>query len=270
MQVKLTEGDQTRIHRKCTQNMDAYIKISQGRMHVHRMNKEGNMIARQLAEEAVALDPNYAMAYFLLAKTHYMDVWLGMTKSPKDSLKRAWELNQKAIALDEDLADAYGLLSALCISKRDFDRAIKEGERGVVVAPNSADAYAWLGMAMQFAGMYERAISIFQKAIRLNPFPQTWYYTQLGVCYSLAGQYEEAVSALQKAIQRERDNLFAYIQLCAIYEAMGRTEDARAMVSEVYRVDPKFSLTKFEKAVVRKDQKTKEQFIDRLRKAGLK
>ena len=250
--------------------MNAYIKISQGRMHVHRMNKEGNAIARQLAEEAVAIDPNYAMAYWLMAKTHYMDIWLGMTKSPEDSITKAWELNQKAIELDEDLADAYGLLSALCIYKRDFDRAIMEGEHGVALAPNSADAYAWLGMAMRFAGMWERAIPIFKKAIRLNPFPQTWYYFQLGACYRTAGQYEEALSALQKAIQREPDNLFAYIVLCSTYEEMGREEETRAMVSEVYRVDPKFSLTQLEKVLVQRDEKSKKRFIDSLRRAGLK
>jgi adenylate cyclase len=270
MQVKLTEGDQTRIHRKCTRNMDAYIKISQGRMHAHRMNKEGNVIARQLAEEAKGLDPNYAMAYWLLAKTHYMDIWLGMTKSPKDSITKAWELNKKAIVLDDDLADAYGLLSALCICKRDFDRAIIEGERGVAVAPNSADAYAWLGQAMRFAGMWERAIPILKKAIRLNPFPQTWYYMQLGQCYRTTGQYDEALSALQKAIQREPDNLYAYIGLCATYEAMGRADEALEMVSEVYRIDPKFSLAQFEKALVQRNEEIKKRFIESLRKAGLK
>ena len=51
---------------------------------------------------------------------------------------------------------------------------------------------------------------------------------------------------------------------------MGRAEDARAMVSEVYRVDPKFSLTKYEKAIVRKDEENKRRFIDLLRRAGLK
>jgi adenylate cyclase len=271
MQVELTEGDQTRIHRKGTQNMDAYIRISQGRKHAHRFNKEGNAIARQLAEEAVTLDPDYAMAYWLLAKTHYMDIWFGMTKSPKDSITKAWELNQRAIALDDDLTDAYGLLSSLYIyKKRDFDRAIMAGERAVAVAPNSADAYAWLGMAMQFSGMHEKAIPIFKKAIRLNPFPQTWYYTHLGGCYCTTGQYEEALSALQKAIQREPDNLFAYLALCYTYEGMGRGEEARAMVSEVYRVDPKFSLTQYEKVLVQRDEKIKKRYIDSLRKAGLK
>ena len=271
MQVELTEGDQTRIHRKGTQNMDAYIRISQGRKHAHRFNKEGNAIARQLAEEAVTLDPDYAMAYWLLAKTHFMDIWFGMTKSPKDSITKAWELNQRAIALDDDLTDAYGLLSSLYIhKKRDFDRAIMAGERAVAVAPNSADAYAWLGMAMQFSGMHEKAIPIFKKAIRLNPFPQTWYYTHLGGCYCTTGQYEEALSALQKAIQREPDNLFAYLTLCYTYEGMGREEEARAMVSEVYRVDPKFSLTQYEKVLVQRDEKIKKRYIDSLRKAGLK
>ncbi len=95
--------------------------------------------------------------------------------------------------------------------KRDFDRGIMEGKRAVAVAPNSADAYAWLGTAMQFASMGERAIPILKKAIRLNPFPQTWYYQQLGACYRQVGQYEEALLASHKAIQRERDNLSAYL-----------------------------------------------------------
>jgi adenylate cyclase len=168
------------------------------------------------------------------------------------------------------IADAYGLLSVLCIARRDFDRAIAEGERAVAMTPNSADAFVYLGMSLRWAGLPERAIPILEKAVRLNPFPQTWYYLHLGAAYREAGHYEESLAALQKAIQREPDNLFAYIGLCGVYELMGREDEARAMVAEVYRVDPKFSLTRFEKTFIQKDEEIKKKFIDSLRKAGLK
>jgi adenylate cyclase len=102
MQVKLAEGEQTRLHRKGTRNMEAYIKVCQGRKYAHRFNREGNMKARQCAEEAVALDPTYAMAHYVMAKVHYTDIWLGMTKSPRDSLAAAFECTRKAIDLDND------------------------------------------------------------------------------------------------------------------------------------------------------------------------
>ena len=127
-------------------------------------------MGKRLAEEAIALDPEFASAYYALAGTHMMDVWLGLSKSPKESLDKAVELTQKAISLDPKGSHFYAFLGYLYVLKRDYDKAIAEGEKAVALDPGGADAHAWLGMTLNYADRPKEASSLFEKAIRLNPF----------------------------------------------------------------------------------------------------
>ena len=110
-----------------------------------------------------------------------MDVWLGSSKSPKESLDKAVELTQKAISLDPKDSRPYALLGYLYVMKRDYDKAIAEGEKAVALDPGGADAHAWLGMSLNYADRPKEAIPVFEKAIRLNPngptsvLSQFWY-----------------------------------------------------------------------------------------------
>jgi TolB-like protein/class 3 adenylate cyclase len=113
MQVKLTEGEEARVAAKGTNNLEAYLKYLQANELVNRLNIDSNALGKQLAEEAIALDPKYASAYYILSGAHVMDVWLGTSKSPKQSIGKAMKLSQKAIELDETFAVAHGLLGFL-------------------------------------------------------------------------------------------------------------------------------------------------------------
>lgn len=97
MQVKLTEGEQIRLASRGTENLQAYLKLLQAHEKWLLINNESNILARKLAEEAIALDPDYAKAYGMLATTYIMDVYLGSSKSPKDSLDQAIVLNKKSL-----------------------------------------------------------------------------------------------------------------------------------------------------------------------------
>ncbi len=107
MQVKLTEGEQAQAAARGTNNLEAYLKYLQARELYDRHNPESTALAKQLAEEAIALDPMYAGAYSVLAVSHLNDYWLGTSKSPKDSLEKSIELLQKAITLDDTYAEAH-------------------------------------------------------------------------------------------------------------------------------------------------------------------
>jgi adenylate cyclase len=142
-----------------------------------------------------------------------VDVFLGSSKSPKDSIKQAIALNKKASALDDSLPDAHSQLGLLYTMTRQHDKGVAEAERGVELDPNSAPAHDALGMTLNFAGRPEEAIPVLKKAIRLEPFAPSKYYYHLGRAYLFTGQCEEAISACEEAVRRESNNLFAHTGL---------------------------------------------------------
>jgi len=268
LQVKLTEGEQARTASKGTDNLDAYLKYLQSMEYMRKFNRESNALAKQLAEEAVALDPKYPPAYRALSAAHLMDVWLRTSKSPKESLAKAMELIQKAIALDDTYAEAYSALGFLysTMGRKHDKEAVASAEHGVELNPNSADAHLFLGHALRFAGRYEESIPEYKTAIRLNPIPPNNYLFGIAKSYAGTGQYEEAISWGKKAVLQNPNDFIAQIILTEIYCLSGRDEEARVQAAEVLRIQPKFSLKKWAK---RTKGPNREKIIDGLRKAGL-
>jgi adenylate cyclase len=263
MQVKLTEGEQARAAARGTDNLEAYLKCLQANEYSSRSNIESNALAKQLAEEAIALDPEYAWAYYRLASTHQQDVWFGTSKSPIKSFAKAKELLQKAIVLDENLAEAHGLLGFIYAVEKRHDEALAQGKKAVALNPNSAGAHMYLGKVLIFAGKHEEAIPEYKIAIRLNPITPSYYMWSLGLSYAATGQYDEGIAWCEKAVHMEPDSLMARIMLTAVYSWSGRDEEARAEAAEVLRINPDFSLEKFAK-------RAKPGLVSALRKAGLK
>jgi len=270
MQVKLTEGEQARAFSKSTNNLEAYLKCLQANECINRVNIEGIALAKQLADEAIALDPEYAWGYYTLGKAHLVEVWVGQSKSSKQSIARAMELFQKALVFDDTLAEAHGRIGFLYSMMGQHDKGVAEAEHGVTLNPNSALTHMMLGKTLTFAGRWEESIPQYKQAIRLNPIPPNLYYFSLGLSYCYMGQYKEGIIWCEKAVRREPDSLIARIMMTVVYSLSGRQEEARVEAAEVQRISPKFSLEKFEKKVTYKKKPDKEQFIDALHKAGLK
>lgn len=265
MQVKLTEGEQARTVAKGTNNLDAYLKCLQANDYLNRANIESNALAKQLADEAINLDPDYAWAYYIKALTYTNDVWFGTSKSPKHSWTRAKELLQKSILLDDTFAEAHGELGFLysMASPRQPDKAIPLGKKAVALNPNSAISHLRLGKVFTFAYRYEESIPEYKTAIRLNPMPPVLYFWSIGLSYGLLGQYQEAITWCEKAVRQEPDSFYARLMMTVVYSWSGRDEDARVQAAEILRINPNFSLEKFEK-------RAGKSIVDALRKAGLK
>jgi adenylate cyclase len=262
MQVKLTEGEQARAAARGTDSLEAYLKCLQANEYYTRSNIESHALAGQLVEEAIALDSEYAWAYYAQARNTLWYVWHGTSKSPKQSLAEATELLQKAIALDDNLAEAHGLLGFTYAIERQHDKALAQGKKAVALNPNSAMAHLWLGKVYTFARRWEESILEYKKAIRLDPIPPGYYFWSLGLSCGQAGQYDEAITWCEKAVHMEPDNLMARIMMTVVYSWSGRDEDARTEAAEVLRIDPDFSLEKFAK-------KAGARLVSALRKAGL-
>jgi adenylate cyclase len=271
MQLELIEGKQAcEWIKRGSQKLEAYEKGMKGMELFRFFSPEGNVQARKIFEECIALDPEYPGPYVMLAWTYLTAVYNGWSKSPEESITQALELAQRAIALDSSQADAFSLLGNIYLLTRQYEKAITEGERAVALNPNRADSHVWLAMILTASGDPKGAIDLIYKAIRLNPFPPNWYFFSLGNAFFMLGEYNQAVEAYKKALQHSPDLLLAYIGLAASFSASNRAEDARAAASQIVRIDPKFSIEVFARSLTYKNENHKEFWIDNLRKAGLK
>jgi adenylate cyclase len=120
LEVRLTSGEQATIRGKGTDNLEAYLKVLQAIEHLRGTSKEGVSLARQLAEEAIALDPEYARPYRIVATCHITDIFWGLSKSRKKSMEQAVEMAQKAISLDESDPGGTGDLRKDLLSEKWF------------------------------------------------------------------------------------------------------------------------------------------------------
>jgi len=268
--VKLTEGERLRLRSRGTNNLKALEKLFEAVPYIRAFNIESNVTARQLSEEVIALDPEFAAGYDMLACTHFMDVHLGSSKSPRKSLVQATKLLQKAIFLDENYAQAHSHLCHVYAMQRQYEKAIAEGEKAVALNPNSDSALVWLGMAMDWVGRSEEAIALYKKAMRLSPFPPSFYYLQLGHAYRSTERYKEAITEYKKALHLTPRNVIAFSSLAICYSLLGQEEEAHAAAAEVMRISPKFSLDSLAKRLPYKNPADIELYVNALRKAGLK
>jgi adenylate cyclase len=230
--VKLSDGETDRLTRRYTDNLEAYDYALRGLDYYFRRTKEATILALQMFEKAVEIDPLYALAYSWLGLTHLHNWTMGWTRNPQ-KLELAYELAQKAISLDDD-------------------------------------ALAGLGEVFIYIGKIEDGIALLRKAIRLNPHHDVWYFWNLGLAFILKNQYDKAEEILKRAIIRNPDFIPIHGALAFVYVETGRIEEARTEVKELLRISPEFSTEFIREMLPSKDQEMLEWAIEVLQKAGLK
>jgi adenylate cyclase len=269
MQVKLTQGESTRILEKGTDNLDAYLKFLQGFNHFNRFNPDDDVLARRYFKEAIALDPEFANPYSFMGQIHLNEVRQGLSKSPQKSTGQALKLAQKVLALDESHPLGHNLLGSIYMLNWQHEKAIAACERAVALAPNSISSRFLLGNALSYIGRHQEAIPHFKRGIRISPLNPSFNLNGLGMTYIRMERYEEAITVFKKVLHYQPDYLSVHRNLAACYATLGKEEEARAEAAEVLRLNPKFSVKKYGKRLQIRDKAVKERYIDALRKAGL-
>jgi adenylate cyclase len=267
---KLQPGVYLRILGRGARNLEAFLKAMEAREWFYRANKEDNAMARKLYEEAIALDPDYTFAYAGVAWTHMADIWFGTSKSPVESLGRAIELVQKAVALDESEAMGHASLGYFYTFAGQFDKAVTHAERALALDPNSSAILFSSAAGLAFSGRPEDAIPLLQKAVRLNPFAPAVYFDALSTAYRMVDRFDEAVEQAKKAVERERENQYSNLTLASAFVLAGREAEARAAAAEVLKINPMFSLEQYARIIPIRDRSFIDRTIDALHKAGLK
>jgi len=275
LQVKLTEGEQARVSHKTTTNLEAWSYAVRGLKLFERTSKDNNAKAMELFERAVELDPGYVWAWVRLAWTHIVAARPGWSQSPSESYKKAVEISQKVLVMDESDSDVRALVGHIYMWEDQYDQAIIEGEKSIVLGPTNAQAHVLLAVTMNIVGRFDETIELVKKAMRLHPYYPAYYLRWLGEAYRMTGRYEEALTVYKLLLDRSRKGespiLGAHIYMAEVYMELGREKEARTHAAEALKLDPKFSLERAREIGIHgyKDPALLERRLNALRKAGI-
>jgi len=246
LDVKLVRGEQASAWRKSLADPRALDAWFRGVDRFNRVQREANDEAARAFAEVTRLAPGSPLGHLGLAWTK-LSAWRnGWGDGAGKALEEAAALAREALRLDEDCADAHGLLGYYHLLAGRHDQAIAEGERSVALSPNHADNNANLGCSYAVGGRPADAIPTMRRAMRLSPIYPAWYLNILAYAAYLCGDYEQAESAARQCLQREPGYADCRVIAALSCLALGRAEDARREAAEVVRQDPAWKLASLE------------------------
>ncbi|MDH3692326.1 MAG: adenylate/guanylate cyclase domain-containing protein [Gammaproteobacteria bacterium] len=270
MQVQLTYGEQARLRVRGTNSIEARERVLRAMELIDRHIREDNLEGRRLAEEALQIDPHYALAWVALGWTHWIDAYWGWGESSEISLEPAMEAGQKALDIDETDPDALSLLSVVYMFCAEHNKAVQMAEKGASLAPSHADAQALWAYTLNGLNKPKEAIQPIKRAMRLCPIYHAWYLMVLADSYRLMGKRDLVVSTLNEAIKHEPDSALAAVWLANVLADAELLDEAKAAAEKVLSIDPTFTLTRGRAGICfYKDPALNERALENLRKAGL-
>jgi adenylate cyclase len=269
LQVQLTQGEQARVWRRATADLEAYDAVLRGRERFFLLRREDNQLAREFLQKAVDRDARFAHAVVLLGATHLADAWFGWSATSAQSTARAEQLATRGLELDEFNADAYALLGMIQVLRGSYGEAIAHGEKAVSLSPSGADVAAYHADILNRSGRAEDGLMMIRRAMRLSPTHPPYYLGVLGHACWQAGRYEDALATFRRSAALEPTNPRPRIALAALFVLTGRMSEARAAADEVRRLHPKFSVERWARQSPYRNPDDLEQALTALRQAGL-
>jgi adenylate cyclase len=265
--------ERERARRRPPENLDAWSSYQRGLWHLFDdVNRDSLVKAKRLFQHACELDQGFAAAHAELAYTHVAEIIRGLADDPKTNLDAAADMAERAVSLDSRDPAARCALGRVFIFRHAFDRAIREMEAALGLNASFDRAYYGLGMALLYGGKPEESISQFETGIRLSPrSPVLWaYWTMLGLAYTNLQKYKEAATAFDEAIQQPNAAFMPFAYAAATLAQFGRIDEARSMLAEARRRNPKVSIDTVKNTLgLLGPNSGADWIIDGLREAGL-
>jgi TolB-like protein/class 3 adenylate cyclase/Tfp pilus assembly protein PilF len=225
LRVQMLPNETRQIEKEPTKSTEAYTLYLKGRYYWNERNREGIDKAVKYFEEAVKMDPKFALAYTGLADCYliYSDYgWL----MPREANPKARECALKAIEIDPRLAEAHASLGMLdYYYEWKWDDAEKEFKRAIELKPSYATAYHWYSHFLRFMGRYNEAYEQIKRASTLDPLSRI-IGVDLGENMLLIGKVPEAIKQTEKVVEAYPDYAFAHLELGFAYYLDSRTDKA--------------------------------------------
>jgi len=268
LKVNLTSSEQARREARGKVNAEAYDYCARGRSCLLQFTAEAVLEGRAMLERALAIDPGMAQAYAYLSIlycTEYVNDW---NNPGPHHLERALELAHKALAADELDPFAHHALAIALMWLRRLDEAERAVQRAIELDPNMADAYGILGNVLDFSGQHEKAIRRFEQAMQLDPQFDLWIHACGRAQFALE-RYDEAEASFKRRLIRRPRSDVTRAYLASLYGHTGRHEEASRTWRELMAINPQYSLEHTRRVMPYESPATLDRLVEGLRKAGV-
>jgi TolB-like protein/Flp pilus assembly protein TadD len=235
LQAKLTGSERNAIAAQPTENTEAHQLYLKGRYLWNRRTAKNLKKALPYFEQAAEKDPNYALAYVGIADTYAM-MPAYSAGSPQECLPRARVAAQRALELDDSLAEAHASLGITLFQYFEFAASTKEFERAIELNPNYPTAHQWYARSvLLMTGQFDRAIAEAKRAVELDPVSPI-IHADLGGVYMMARRYDEAIEQLRNTVEMDPEFYWAHRFLGLALELKGATAEAIAEYQRAFEL----------------------------------
>jgi tetratricopeptide (TPR) repeat protein len=190
------------------------------------MTREGLDRSKQMFEQAIALDPNYALAYDGLAYSWYQEAFLGF-EAPKEAMPKAKAAVRRAIELDESVAEAHATLGVtLALYDWDWGGAERELMRSIELnasSPVSRDMFAFY--YLRPVGRIDDALTETQLALSLDPL-SILIRVHLAFLFYLQRKYDHSIAQFRKVLEMSPEYYLGHAMMGNVYAVAGRFDEA--------------------------------------------
>jgi adenylate cyclase len=226
MKVDMKAKEKFQIVKKAATNTAAHTLYFKGRYHWNRRNEASLKAAVECFEAAIREAPEHALSYVGLADCYRVMGGRGFTR-PEEAKSKARALAERALDLDDTLAEAHAALAGSLEVKWDWLGAEREFLRAIQLNPSYASAYQWYALHLGHSGRFEKGIEAAKRAVELDPLSPVMVCT-LFEEYFLARHYEMAIEQCDRVMELEPDFPLARYSLAHVYIQKGMLDKAIA------------------------------------------
>jgi TolB-like protein/Tfp pilus assembly protein PilF len=237
LKLKLTGEGEQKLAKKYTNNSDAYQLYLKGNFHFGNRTKEDLKKAVDYFQQAIKLDPEFALAYVGISQTYYTMTSYSYVSS-QDGFSQATTAAQKALAIDSSLADAHAALAMTFVIDWKWNEAEREFKRALELNPNVAYIHYQYGLSYLVPmKRTNEGIQEIKRALELEPLSIPMN-ANLGGAYMYARQSDAALEQARKTFELDPGHITARIWLENIYESRGMYREALALIEETLKTHP--------------------------------
>ena len=224
LRVKLAGADERKLSKKYTNNTEAYELYLKGRFYWNKRTLKDLETALDYFNQAIALDPNYVLAYSGLADA-YVLIPSYRNGPVREAMQPAREAALKALSLDGDLAEPHATLGRVNANEYDFAGAEREYKRAIELDPNYATAHQWYGILLFDLARNEESQAELRWALEIDPLSViiNLYYAD-SLFY--ARRYDDAIAQLKKTLELNTEFAATYKRFAKFYMASGSYAEA--------------------------------------------